>query len=170
MGWSGFGAVTILVTKRRFWPSRERQGSRNSLIPWCPGRDSNPHEGNPHRILSPVRFLSDVWERKWPVCGAFEYRFRAPKNALFQFRAQFRAQLADFGLFRPTSCFFNVLMYRELDWLRGRDLNPRPLGSSPTGPPARYRPSSMLGRIPASTLPRPAAADELGALTSRGGM
>ncbi len=21
----------------------------------CPGRDSNPHEGNPHRILSPVR-------------------------------------------------------------------------------------------------------------------
>ena len=23
----------------------------------CPGRDSNPHEGNPHRILSPVRFF-----------------------------------------------------------------------------------------------------------------
>ena len=32
MGWSGFGAVTVLVTKRRFWDSLERLGSRNSLI------------------------------------------------------------------------------------------------------------------------------------------
>ena len=57
MGWSGFGAVTFLVTKSRFWPYQERLGSLNLLILWCPGRDSNPHEGNPHRILSPVLFF-----------------------------------------------------------------------------------------------------------------
>ncbi len=67
--------------------------------------------------------------------------------APFQFRAQFWAQLADFRLFRATGYFCNILMYRELAWLLGRDLNPRLLGSSPTGPPARYRPSSMLGRV-----------------------
>jgi len=55
MGWSGFGAVTILVTNSRFWPFRERRDSRNSLIPLFPERDSNPHEGNPHRILSPAQ-------------------------------------------------------------------------------------------------------------------
>ncbi len=53
MGWSGFGAVTILVTKRRFWPFGERRDCLNLLIPLCPGRDSHPPEGNPHRILSP---------------------------------------------------------------------------------------------------------------------
>ena len=57
MGWSGFGAVTILVTKRRFGPSRERLGSRNLLIPLCPGRDSNPHEGNPQPVLCGGRWL-----------------------------------------------------------------------------------------------------------------
>ncbi len=57
MWWRGFGAVTFLVTKSRFWPFRERRGSCKLLILWCPGRDSNPHEGNPHRILSPVRFF-----------------------------------------------------------------------------------------------------------------
>ncbi len=32
------------------------QKSRETGLPVvCPGRDSNPHEGNPHRILSPVR-------------------------------------------------------------------------------------------------------------------
>ncbi len=67
MGWSGFGAVTFLVTKRRFWTSRERRGSRNLLILWCPGRDSNPHEGNPHRILSPVRFFRNPYLRKVSV-------------------------------------------------------------------------------------------------------
>jgi len=59
MGWSGFGAVTILVTKCRFRPFRERWDSSNLLILLCPGRDSNPHEGNPRRILSPVRFIDD---------------------------------------------------------------------------------------------------------------
>ena len=59
MGWSGFGAVTFLVTKRRFCPPQERRGSRNLLIPLCPGRDSNPHEGNPHRILSPAGGISN---------------------------------------------------------------------------------------------------------------
>ena len=46
--------------------------------------------------------------------------------------AQFWAQLAIFEYSRATSCFFNLLIYRELDWLRGRDLNPRPLGYEPT--------------------------------------
>ncbi len=58
-GWFWVGAVTILVTKRRFWPPQERWGSRKLLILWCPGRDSNPHEGNPHRILSPVGPFAD---------------------------------------------------------------------------------------------------------------
>ena len=63
------------------------------------------------------------------VCLECQRRtFAANQNALFQFRAQFRAQLADFRLFRATSYFCNILMYRELSWLRGRDLNPRPLG------------------------------------------
>ncbi len=57
VSWSGFGAVTILVTKSRFWPLKRELGSRNLLILLCPGRNSNPHEGNPHRILSPVRFF-----------------------------------------------------------------------------------------------------------------
>ncbi len=68
-----------------------------------------------------------------PTCvwSVGESTFASNQNTPFQFRAQFRAQLADFGLFKPTSCFFNVLIYRELAWLRGRDLNPRPLGYEP---------------------------------------
>ncbi len=30
----------------------------------CPGRDSNPHEGNPHRILSPVGGISKYLSNK----------------------------------------------------------------------------------------------------------
>ena len=141
MGWNGFGAVTILVTKRRFWPFAERRGSRNLLIPWCPGRDSNPHEGNPHRILSPVRFFVGRARMKMtgPRCSSISERaFDSHQNTPFQFRAQFWAQLADFRLFRATSYFCNVLMYRELAWFLGRDLNPRPLGSSPKGLPFHY--------------------------------
>ncbi len=67
MGWSGFGAVTILVTKHRFGASLEKRSSRNSLILLCPGWDSNPHEGNPHRILSPVRFIRDPYLSKVSV-------------------------------------------------------------------------------------------------------
>ncbi len=65
-----------------------------------------------------------------PTCvwSVSEALLRLTKTPLFQFRAQFWAQLADFGLFRPTRYLFNVLIYRELAWLRGRDLNPRPLG------------------------------------------
>jgi len=55
MGWSGFGAVTFLVTNSQFRASEEKRGSRNLLILLCPGRDSNPHQGNPHRILSPAQ-------------------------------------------------------------------------------------------------------------------
>ena len=47
MGWSGFGAVTILVTKYRLGPCRERRDFRNLLILWCPGKDSKSHQGNP---------------------------------------------------------------------------------------------------------------------------
>jgi len=65
MGWSGFGAVTFLVTKRLFWTLKQEPSSRNSLIPLFPGRDSNPHEGNPHRILSPVR-LPRTSKSTWP--------------------------------------------------------------------------------------------------------
>ncbi len=33
----------------------------------APGRDSNPHEGNPHRILSPVSFVWEPGVPKVPV-------------------------------------------------------------------------------------------------------
>ena len=34
MGWSGVGAVTILVTKRRFWSCEEKGHRRKLLILW----------------------------------------------------------------------------------------------------------------------------------------
>ena len=103
----------------------------------CPGRDSNPHEGNPHRILSPVRFFVGRARMKMtgPRCSSISERaFDSHQNTPFQFRAQ----LADFRLFRATGYFCNILMYRELAWFMGRDLNPRPLGSSPKSLPFHY--------------------------------
>ena len=54
------------------------------------------------------------------------------QNAWIQFRAQFWAQLTIFKLYRAAGSSVNVLISRELTWLRGRDLNPRPLGYEPT--------------------------------------
>jgi len=70
-----------------------------------------------------------------PTCvwSVGESVWTAPQNALIQFRAQFWAQLTVFEHFRATRGLFNLLIYRDLAWLRGRDLNPRPLGSSPKG-------------------------------------
>ena len=53
MGWSGVGAVTILVTISRFWARPGRAYPRNLLILKCPGWDSNPHGPKAPRILSP---------------------------------------------------------------------------------------------------------------------
>ncbi len=102
----------------------------------CPGRDSNPHEGNPHRILSPVRVFVGRARMKMtgPRCSTISKKaFASQKNTRMQFRAQFWAQLAHFRLFRATSYLGNMLIYNKFYWLRGRDLNPRPLGYEPTG-------------------------------------
>ena len=53
--WSWFGAVTILVTKPRFWAGGKEGDRRKLLILKCPGWDSNPHGPKAPRILSPVR-------------------------------------------------------------------------------------------------------------------
>ena len=50
MGWSGVGAVTILVTKRLFWTCGEEGYLRKLLILKFPGWDSNPRGPKAPRI------------------------------------------------------------------------------------------------------------------------
>ena len=69
MGWSWFGAVTFLVTIGGFWAFRVSVGSRNSLIPKCPGWDSKPTRGKPSQDFKElwVQFLSTCEIERNPV-------------------------------------------------------------------------------------------------------
>jgi len=65
-----------------------------------------------------------------PTCvgSVSEVLLRPTKTPLFNLGHSFGHSWPISRLFRATSYFCNILMYRELAWLRGRDLNPRPLG------------------------------------------
>ena len=143
MSWSEFAAGTIRAQLGVFrnrsrlrlerFPQRKAPSDRH--LQSARGGTRTHTRDNPHRILSPVGFFvgrAKMKDDRPDVCLECQLStFAANPNSPLQFRAQFWAQLALFEYSRATSYFFNLLIYSELSWLRGRDLNPRPLGYEP---------------------------------------
>ncbi len=83
-----------------------------------PGEGLEPSRGKPSQDFKSCAFFVGRAriEMTGPTCvwSVGESTFAANQNTPFQFRAQFRAQLADFRLFRATSYLGNMLIYKEL--------------------------------------------------------